>query len=192
MNMNTFPLPAPARQKASRLYRLGRKHLRQKGFGLFEVIIVLGIVALFAVVVLSRKDMADTSNESTNLVSDITAIQASLSQIQLASGDFGTVSLNKTLIVGKKLPSSFRVSGDTIKTQRGSEVIVSGQGDVYTIELTNVDKAVCLSVVPALSSGWQSVQINGGSTLTSFPISAVDATNYCSADDRVSIKWTSY
>jgi len=158
-------------------------HARRRGAILLEILIGIMIMGIIAVAILARHDMVNSANESTQLISDITAIQAGMAMQQLSPGRLGEGSLNKAFIQGNRVPNSLKINSEdfTIKTQAGSEIEIYGAGDIYSITITNVSQPTCINALPILSHGWGLVHVSASLPLVP-PITHFDAVIACSSD----------
>lgn len=170
----------------------------QAGMTLMEIIAALAIISAVVVGALSLFDSASSSQASTQLLQDITAVRTAAKQIYMGSGNYGTTSLDQVLIVGNKIPTAMTVTGTpkVINTSLNGTLKIMGATSNFTMTLDNVTSAVCTSLVTNASSGWKSVAVGSGATLgtaiTTFPVNptAATSTSACGGTPPFNIVWT--
>jgi len=153
---------------------------RQAGFSLIEIIVVLAIGALIVAGALSLYSSASSSQSSSQLYSDLSAIRASVKTLYSTQGGYGTASLNSILINAKKVPTTMSVSGTTINHALNGTVTVTGATGNFTMTVTEIPTDVCIGLLSA-ASVFTSIQVGTNSARTSFPISPTNASSDCSA-----------
>lgn len=155
--------------------------VRQRGVTLMELIASVAIMAILVVGALTLYGSANSGSNTTQLLRDLTGVQAATKSLFAGQGDFGTVALNSTLVTAKAVPSSWSVSGSTIKHQLNGAVTVMGATGSFTIQLDSIPSDVCTKLLANSASGWSSVKIGTAGTAIPFPISPVDAATKCAA-----------
>lgn len=155
--------------------------VRQRGVTLMELIASVAIMAILVVGALTLYGSANSGSNTTQLLRDLTGVQAATKSLFAGQGDFGTVSLNSTLITAKAVPSSWSVSGSTIKHQLNGAVTVTGATSNFTIQLDNVSSDICTKLLANSANGWASVKVGTAAAITSFPVSPVTAATSCAA-----------
>jgi hypothetical protein len=147
---------------------------RQEGATLLEYIIytvlalgVLGGVAVFAA-------NASSNAAAISLTKSLAATQISTKKFYNGVY-FGTDNLNAALIAGGIIPSDWSVSGTTLNSQSGTNVIFTGVSNTFTTSIIGMSRAVCQKVLASSSiSQWSSVTVNGttaGTAIKTWPIS---------------------
>lgn len=156
---------------------------QQKGLSLIEAIAWLGLFAIVIVGALALYASANSSQKSTQMVSDMASIREGVRQMQ-AGGGYGTAVLNDVLTRTKRLPSTMSINStttpDTITHSMNGTVTVTGQTSQFTISATNIPQDVCIAAVSAAGgSGWAGISVNG--TAVTMPTTMAAASTACSA-----------
>ncbi len=154
----------------------------ESGVTLMEMIAALAIIAVIIVGSLALYTAATSSQSSTQLVSDVTAVRSAVKQLYLGQGSYGTGSLATTLIAAKRLPTTIKSDGGTppaLTHQSGSAVTVTGAGATFTVKVGSVAPDVCIPLLTN-TDGWTSITV-GSTTLTSLPASPSTAATTCGA-----------
>lgn len=164
----------------------------QAGMTLMELITALAIIAAVVVGALSLFGSANSSQNSTQMLKDLTAIRSAVQSLYMGQGGYGTASLNQTLITANKIPSTMTVSGSTINTALGGTLTVTGNTSNFTMVITNLGADVCTSILTNSSTGWSSVKVNTSPVITTFPVSPAVATAaaQCGGTAPFTITWT--
>lgn len=151
---------------------------RQAGMTLIEMITSLAILALVIGGALALFNSASTSQSVTQFTSDLAAIRSAVRANYYGQGGYGTASLNSVLIAGNRIPSTMTISGTTVTHSLNGTMTATGATALFTVALTNIPPAVCLSLLSG-ANGWSSVQVTGGTAQTTFPISPTAAATQC-------------
>lgn len=169
------------------------KHIgRQAGMTLMELIVALAIIAAVIVGALSLFGNAQSSQNSTQMLKDLTAVRSATQTVFMGQGGYGTASLNSTLITANKIPTTMSVSGSTINTANGGTLTITGNTQNFTMALTNVPADECTSLLTNSSTGWSSVKVGTSAAITTFPVSPAVATAaaQCGGTAPFTITWT--
>jgi type II secretory pathway pseudopilin PulG len=166
--------------------KLIRTKVRQAGISLIEVLTSLAILAIVIGGALSLSSSGNSSANTIQFSRDINAIISATKQLYQGQGGYGTASLNSILIDGRKVPTTFAVSGTTINTSLQGTVTVTGASTNFTVTVTNVPADVCLGVASG-ATGMLSVQIGSNTALTTFPITPAVASPQCSGTPKTMV-----
>lgn len=165
----------------------------QQGFSLIEVMVVVGLVALFSMVVISNARRATDESRANQAVTDVLAL---VGAVQEHSGGYPIYTgINaKALIDAERAAPHLVASPTTLVNQwQGAITVVQGNfgggvGNVFFIYYLAVPSGACVSIANALRSGFEievkpdgggaAVDIDGDSTAAA----VIDA---CSAGDGV-------
>lgn len=155
----------------------------ESGVTLMEMIAALAIIAVIIVGSLSLYTAATSSQSSTQLVSDVTAVRAAVKQLYLGQGTYGTGDLASTLIAAKRLPSTIKSGtanggGVVLTHQSGRPFTVKGAGTSFTITVGGVDPDLCIPLLTN-TEGWSGLKV--GNTAVTLPASPATAATACSA-----------
>lgn len=151
----------------------------ESGVTLMEMIAALAIIAVIVVGSLSLYTAATSSQSSTQLVSDVTAVRAAVKQIYLGQGTYGTGNLSTTLVASKRLPSTIKSDTATppnLTHQSGAPVTITGAGTTFTITVGNVSPDVCIPLITN-TEGWSLVKV--GTTTVTLPATPATAATAC-------------
>ena len=161
------------------------KHIKnQAGATLLELIAALSVLAIIVVGALALYSSASSSQASTQISQDVTAIRAGLKQLWNGQGTYGTAgtNLNDTLVAAKRIPTTIRVDAtttpDTLTHQLDGTVTIASTGVGFTITLTNIPEDVCIPLMTS-AQGWTSVKAGTATAITSFPIAPASAVTAC-------------
>lgn len=167
------------------------KNKAQAGLTLIETLVALAIFALIVGGALSLFGSASSSQTTTQMTSDLSAIRAATKAVFLGQGGYGTASLDELLINGKKVPTTMAVSGTpgsrVINHSQNGTVTVTGASTQFNVTVTNLSTDVCLGLVG--SSGWSNIKI--GATSNTAPVSPATASAQCAASDPITVVFTS-
>ena len=164
----------------------------QAGVTLMEMIAALAIIGIIIVGSLALYNAAISSQSSTQLVQDLTALRASVKQLWLGQGSYGAsggTNLNDTLVASNRLPTTLKVdastSPDTMYHVLNGTVTVVGFPTNFTIELANIPKDICITLLTN-TSGWTSVTVGASAAMTTFPITPATASTTCTGTTTIS------
>jgi len=168
---------------------------RQAGISLLEATATLLIGGIVIAGALALWGNADSSQQSNQIQSDLSALRGAVKGLYSGQGGYGTSNLNSVLKNAKKIPSDLAVDSSTppvITHGMNGTVTVTGATANYTIALTNIPTDVCVTLLTGANAGWSSVQVGSASAITTFPISpavASSATN-CAASTANTLTFT--
>lgn len=158
---------------------------KQVGFTLIEVLVVLTIAALVIGGALALASTSQSSQQSTQLIRDLSSIRSSVSSTYQGQG-YGTsgTNLNQVLINAKRIPTTMSVVAGTppvINTNlnQGTLVIASAVSN-FTMTATLMPTDICLATLVAIQ-GFNSITVGAATAVTTFPISPTTASTLCSA-----------
>lgn len=157
---------------------------KQAGMTLIEVMSSLAIFAIVVGGALALFGSASSSQASTQMTSDLNALRTNVKSLWYGQGSYGTASLNATLITSKKVPTTMTVASPNITNSFNGAVVVTGATTQFTISVAAIPVDVCTSLL-ATASGWNSVQVTGGTAQTAFPIAPDVAAAQCSLGSTI-------
>ena len=172
---------------------------KQKGATLLEALAFLGIAAIVVVGAISMFRSAQGSAQSNDMVGQLNGLRSSVKTIFGSQALYGsaawsntvsTQALNQTLINGKAVPDTLRISGANITNSFNGSVQIDGDANSFWIKYNNVPQEVCVKVAPQTGSSWLGLSINGTYTATDtavFPVASAVA--QCAAGSSNSMIW---
>lgn len=169
------------------------KFKSQAGLTLIELIASLAILALVIGGALALYSSATSSQGSTQMTSELSAIRAATKSLFYGQGGYGTANLNQVLVSANKVPSTIVVAAGTPPTLTNSlngAVSVVGATANFSITATSVPTDICTSVLSA-TAGWVSVKVGSQAAITSFPVGPATAATQCAAAATQTIVFTS-
>ena len=161
-----------------------RHKFRQAGVTLMELIASLAVMAVVVTGAIALYSSASTSERSTSMSRDLTAIQSAAKTIFSGQGTYGAAgtNLNDTLVVAKKVPTTISVdTGSTpnvLTHQANGTTNIVSTGSSFSITLTNMDPELCVPMMTG-ASGWTSVQVGTAAARTAFPVAPATAAADC-------------
>lgn len=158
-------------------------HTAEAGVTLMELIAALSVIAVIIIGALALYGSATTSQSSTQLVSDITAIKSATKQLFMGQGTYGAngTNLNATLIAANKIPSTIKANNGVLTHSMNGTVTVTSNGGTFSIALTNIPVSTCISLLTS-AQNWASVTAPGGqTTAANLPSTPANATARCNA-----------
>ncbi|AOJ08071.1 type 4 pilus major pilin [Burkholderia mayonis] len=166
-----------------------RRHRNERGASLLESIAYLGVAAIVIVGAIALLGSAFSSANTNRLAEELNAIQTGTKKLYMGQvNNYGNkAELNANLVAAKVFPSTLPVNGANVSDAWGGNVTVTGQGQTFTVQYTNVPRDVCINTLTA-GGNWRSVAI-GGNAAIEYPVSPTDATTNCV--NNASIVWTS-
>ncbi|MDI1236333.1 MAG: type 4 pilus major pilin [Polaromonas sp.] len=159
------------------------KAKKQAGLTLIESMAALAIFAVVVGGALALFGGASSSQISTQMTSDLSAIRSAVKSLYFGQGGYGTANLNAVLVNGKKVPTTMSVTAGTPPTIThglNGTVTATGAATNFTITVTAVPTDVCLNLLSG-TNGWNSVTVGSGTAITAFPITPDTASTQCSA-----------
>lgn len=156
---------------------------KQAGLTLIESMAALAIFAVVVGGALALFGGASSSQISTQMTSDLSAIRSAVKSLYFGQGGYGTANLNAVLVNGKKVPTTMSVTAGTPPTIThglNGTVTATGASTNFTITVTAVPTDVCLNLLSG-TNGWNSVTVGSGTAITAFPITPDTASTQCSA-----------
>ncbi|MBB5391333.1 MULTISPECIES: type 4 pilus major pilin [unclassified Herbaspirillum] len=172
----------------AREIRSNSKVARQQGASLLEGIAYLGIAAIVVMGAISLLTGAFSSAKSNQANEEVIGLRTAVRKLYMGQ-TYPTTGIPGLLQTAKAAPGTLASDGTTLKNSWGGTVDIAGSGTGFQITYPSVPKDVCVSMLSG-ANGWTSVQTNGGTTVTTFPVTAQIATTQCSAADN-SIVYTS-
>ncbi len=173
---------------------ISKEHIckKQSGTTLIEFLLYLAIAAAIVGGAIMLYSTVKSSNQSSQMIKDVVSVQAGVSSLYIGQSNYDGLT-NEVLYNAKKLPSSLKYDNGTLITAEGGTLEVEGDGLTYTMTITDVSSASCVSMVSSLSTGFIGVSVDGtelASSVSDFPISTADAASACGADQNVTIIYT--
>lgn len=170
----------------------------QRGLTLMELIISLAIISSVVVGALALYGSTNVSQKSTQIISDVQAIRASVRQLYGGQGTYGTANLNQVLVNAGRIPSTIRVTDSPLTLTHGlnGTVNVSGRGTQFSISVSGIDSAACVNLVLG-NAGWDAIQVttsepaNTTTGALTLPVTPDQASSSCSANSTNYVTFTS-
>jgi prepilin-type N-terminal cleavage/methylation domain-containing protein len=159
------------------------KAKKQAGLTLIESMAALAIFAVVVGGALALFGGASSSQISTQMTSDLSALRSAVKEVYMGQGGYGTANLNAVLVNGKKVPTTMTVTAGTPPTITHSlngTVTATGATTNFTLTVTDMPTDVCLNLITR-STGWTSVKVGSATAITAFPITPDTASTQCSA-----------
>lgn len=167
------------------MFHFSKKHSspklpkNQKGATLAEFMLWGALFAGVVVIGVAGYRYSKNQTDTARTGQEFRQLQAATRTI--TNGNYGTVSLNSGLVSAGAVPGSLTGSGSTITNGFGGAVTVVGGSDRVTITQAAIPKEVCVQAITDIGkTSWVSVAVNGGTAITSFPISLATAETQCS------------
>lgn len=158
-------------------------HTAEAGVTLMELIASLSVIAVIIIGALALYGSATTSQASTQLISDITALKGATKQLYLGQGSYGTGSLNTVLINAGRVPTTIKTdaTNGTLTHSLNGTVTVTGATGTFTLQVTNIPSAVCTSLMTT-AQDWASVNAGGGAR--PLPVTPDTAATDCAGGNK--------
>lgn len=165
---------------------------RQAGMTLMEVIASLAVMAIVVVGALALYGSASSSQQSTQLAQDLTAIRAGVKQVWSGQGTYGTANVNDTLVTAKRIPTTMTIdtatTPDTITHPLNGTIDIAGATSNFTVTATAIPSDVCTSLMTA-GQGWISIKAGAAAARTP-PVAPATAAADCGAAATVAMIFT--
>ncbi|KVC47885.1 pilus assembly protein [Burkholderia ubonensis] len=167
-----------------------RRHRKQRGASLLESIAYLGVAAIVIVGAIALLGSAFSSANTNRLAEELNAIQTGTKKLYMGQvNNYGdNANLNANLIAARVFPGTLPVNGANVANAWGGNVTVTGQGQTFTVQYTNVPRDICINTLTA-GGNWRLVAIGQNGQGIQYPVAPDAATRAC-ADDAT-ITWTS-
>lgn len=162
---------------------LCHEHNSEAGVTLMELIAALSVIAVIIIGALALYGSATSSQASTQLISDITALKGATKQLYLGQGTYGTGSLNTVLIKAGRVPTTIKTdaTAGTMNHSLNGTITVTGATGVFSIAVTNIPSAVCTSLMTT-AQDWASV--NAGAGARTLPVDPATASDDCTGANK--------
>lgn len=157
--------------------------VRQRGASLLEGIAFLGIAAIVILGAVSLLSSAFSSAQGNRSMEELISIRTAVKKLYAGSGGYGTGSLLDALYATKSLPANLATTVGTggvvtATNSWGGDVAVTGATGQFQIVYNSVPNDVCIALITG-GHGWNSVKIDTGTAITTFPISLSSAATAC-------------
>lgn len=158
--------------------RSDSKLARQRGASLLEGIAYLGIAALVVLGAVSLLTGAFGSAKSNQATEEVVAIRTAVRKLYIGQS-YPTASLLPNLLAANAIPGTLArdTTANTVSNSWGGAVTVTGTSTGFTVTYAAVPKDVCVSMLSG-ANGWTQVA-QGGSSFTTFPLTADNAAALC-------------
>jgi len=156
------------------------RRIKQKGLTLIEVMVALVVAGLVIGGALALYSQANNQQTTNTLTTAVTAIRTSVKNFYASTGSYGSGSLNSTLSQAGKFPTSLSINGATVKHPAGGNVVVTGLGSTFSIQLTSVPTEVCANLATSIT-GFSSLTIGTSATQSTLPLANALALTQCTA-----------
>lgn len=146
----------------------GYSAIRDRGLSLTETLLVLGVIALVAVIAYNGYGTAVASVKAGGDTQAVVLLAGNINRTFSTSPDYSGVT-TPNLINAGLVPRTFKVRGTTnIIHSNGSDVIVGSAPATnpiqYSIAYTNVPTDQCIEIAQSVSSAFQEVFISNSAT----------------------------
>ena len=179
---------------------------KTRGLTLLELLLVLGILAVFVVVAFGIYPQVRDSSRANSEVTNLTAIKANINSLYTSRGGNYTGLTNAVAIDGRVYPAS--MVDDTSSTSSwGADVSVIANTAVtntprgnfaanrsFTVTYNDVPEGICLPLITGASANFQDVQVGSSEGLSVMNASGLDvtaATTACAADGAKNLTFVS-
>jgi prepilin-type N-terminal cleavage/methylation domain-containing protein len=162
---------------------------KQIGLTLIELSVALAVAALIIGGALMMASTANTSQGTTQTVSEMNAIHAAVKGLYYGQGSYGTGSLNSVLIASNKLPSTISVSGTTLTNGFQGTITITGATSQFTVTNTGLPTSVCVGLLASAGATWSGVTVAG--TAVTLPTTPAAAATACSVSATPTLVFTS-
>ncbi|RQQ61031.1 type 4 pilus major pilin [Burkholderia stagnalis] len=167
-----------------------RRHRKERGASLLESIAYLGVAAIVIVGAIALLGSAFSSANTNRLAEELNAIQTGTKKLYMGQvNNYGSASLNANLIAARVFPSTLPTgANDTVSNTWGGNVTVTGAGQTFTVEYTNVPRDVCINTLTA-GGNWRRVAFGQNGQGIPYPVAPDTARTNCT--DNATVTWTS-
>jgi type II secretory pathway pseudopilin PulG len=167
-----------------------KRFKKQAGVTLMELIAGLSVMAVVVVGSLSLYNSATSSQQTTQLTQDTSAVRAAVKQMWQGQGSFGA-NLNDVLVTARKIPTTIRVNTgttpDTLTHAANGTMNITSSVTTFDVALTNIDESLCIPLLTG-AQGWTSVTVAGSAAITTFPIAPATASTACATGTVVTFR----
>lgn len=130
---------------------------KQAGMTLLEVTASLSIGAIIIMGALALYSGGSASASSNQLVQEMSSLRSAVVGLYMGQGNYGTASINGSIVSGNKVPGQWTGSGTTITNEFGGAVVVTGATTAFNVTSGAIPKSVCVGALAAASQGWNFV-----------------------------------
>lgn len=137
------------------------KYLKNKGYSLLELLLVLGIIAALVVAAFIIYPKIQASQRATNEISNISAIDAGIKSLYSSTADYSNI--NNTVLMNSKIfPQNMINSSNVRNSFKGNVVIKASSYSSGSYQMTyyNVPQVECSKISIAVFNKFAQVQIN--------------------------------
>lgn len=166
---------------------------KQSGVTLMELIAGLSVMAVVVVGSLALYTSATSSQKTTQLTQDASAIRAAVKQMWQGQGSFGAngTNLNNVLVSAKKVPTTIRVdtatNPNTLTHAANGTVNITSAVTAFNMAFTNIEEDLCIPLLTG-AQGWLGVTVAGTAEITTFPIAPATAATACASGTTVTFR----
>lgn len=170
-----------------------KRFKKQAGVTLMELIAGLSVMAVVVVGSLSLYNSATSSQQTTQLTQDMSAVRAAVKQMWQGQGSFGAngTNLNNVLVTARKVPTTVRVdtttNPNTLTHAANGTMTITSSVTTFDVAVTNIDESLCIPLLTG-AQGWTSVTVAGSAAITTFPITPAVASTACAAGTVVTFR----
>ncbi|HEY8027006.1 MAG TPA: type 4 pilus major pilin [Burkholderiaceae bacterium] len=152
----------------------------QRGASLLEGIAYLGIAALVILGAASLFTGAFASAQSNRGMEEVNAIRTGVKKLYMGQANsYGAVDITPALNTAAVFPTTLSYNGANMSNTWGGTVSVKGASNTFTITYTAVPQDSCINMLSG-ASGWFSVAGNGGTAISTSPLTPDNAATICS------------
>lgn len=150
-----------------------QQYTRQKGFSLLEVLIVIGLVAILAVVTLNYYNKANAGANVQRVTTDLMAITSAVRDYAGHRPAYTSVTVENLIKTDKLASSLVNEDGDALVNQFGGDITVTGAATTFDVAYTLVPTNECNSIVTAVAPNFNVIEV-GTTTVKANPSAQVD------------------
>lgn len=158
--------------------KLSFQRARAKGFSLIELLLVLGILAVFLITAFVFYPQVRDRNQANTEVANLTSIKANINNLYAAKGGNYNGLTSPIANQARAYPSSMNggvfTSGATITSAWGQPVVAEASTGTaprtFTVTYTAVPAGVCLGLVSGAAGNFQDITVGGSSVFSGTPL----------------------
>ena len=149
-------------------------------------------------------EQATNSARTNEVIRQVASLQSQVRSLHQSQPDFGTAVMTDLLLTSNSIPSSLQRDtdadnvADTIVSEFGGEVIVTGATGQFTIEIEDIPVDICSRILPfdelgngPIGSGID--EVTDGTDTDGDGLTSAEAATFCNANatgGEVDITWT--
>ena len=167
--MRTEPVP----RKVDARKRAGLR-MRQAGYSLLELLIVLGVVGGLGLLVLARSGTVDVARQVEQFETDIGFLASGVRKVAYQGGSYGVAVISSTTLINSGAIPTTLIVGANVQNVFGGNFTITGNSSTVYLDSDTIPQTACIQIMTGLPAGTSFTGVaaavaNASLTAVSFP-----------------------